>query len=60
MVEVKCSNIQYKMLIDALESAPLYKGKCFLRKDVVSCPSMKDDSTLTCGECLKQHIKQVK
>lgn len=58
MVEVKCTKMQYKMMIDALASSGLYKGKCFLRKDEFSCPSI-NGKNISCEECLEKHIKRI-
>lgn len=58
MIEIKCSKIQYKMLIDALSHTDLYRGKCFLRKDYLTCPNI-DKPNNPCESCLSAHIRRI-
>lgn len=58
MIEINCTQTQYKILIDTLSYADLYKGKCFLRKDFLTCPHI-DKPNNPCKDCLSAHIRRI-
>lgn len=60
MIEIKCSKAQFNRIMTNLTDAGcLVDGKCVLGKGYNTCPSLNKNKTISCKDCLNNHIKHV-